>query len=279
MTLFRSREDQARFDADGYVVLDLLDAHAVAQCRALFDEAVGETRHPDLYESSRNLPLDANVRINERLREEFRVRWRACFDAGSILFGGTFMVKAPRSSTLLPLHQDWSIVEEDRFQSAFLWCALGDVPPEAGGLFVIPGSHRLFDNYRSGSMPSVRIPPSAPFSGLVVDVPLRAGQAIAWSDRLFHGSHPNLTPHPRVVCSGRVNEAGSRLVYYQQAPEPGRVDVVAASPDFYLRSIDQLAKGGLPESCEVVRVLEYEHQPVTGERLLAGLRASASRAG
>lgn len=273
MTLFRSREDQDRFDALGYVVLDLLDAHGVAQCRALFDETVGETHHPDLYESSRNLSLPANVTINERLREAFQVQWGARFDAGSLLFGGTFMVKAPGSSTLLPLHQDWSVVEEDRFQSAFLWCALGDVPPEAGGLFVLPGSHRLFDNYRSGSMPSVRIPPTAPFAEFVVDVPLRAGQAIAWSDRLFHGSHPNRTSQPRLVCSGRVNEAGSRLVYYQQAEEPGKVDVVAASPDFYLRSIDQLAKGGLPESCEVLRVVDYEHRPVTRERLLERVRA------
>jgi hypothetical protein len=267
--LFREPDRQAFFDENGYIILDLLDRPRIESLLEFYRQTVGGMQQEDLFESSRHCSLEMNFRIMERLRDEFEEPASRIF-ADGILFGGTFMVKVPRRSTVLPLHQDWSVVEEDRHQSAFIWCALDDVSPDGGGLFVLPGSHRYFHNIRSGNMPSVRIPLGDPLAELVVDLPLKAGQAVAYADRLFHGSRANRTASPRIICTGRVNEAGSTLVYYHQTEE-GRVAVIEASPEFYLKEIGKLARGGLIEGFPVRQTISYRYDAVTGERLLARL--------
>lgn len=185
------------------------------------------------------------------------------------LFGGTFMVKAPVNSTMLPLHQDWSVVDEDQYQSIFIWCPLVDIYPENGGLFVIPGSHTYFRNYRSGSMQSRRIMPEGKIKEHVVDIRLSAGQALAYSDRLFHGSYPT-TEEPRIVATGRVNEEEASLVYYHRVGD-GRVDIIKASPAFYLSDANRLDRGERPDGFETLRTMEYRYEPITEDDLMGKL--------
>jgi len=264
--IFRDPALQARYDADGFVVVDLLERAHVERLLALYRETVAAQPKRDLYESSRWNGLEKNAEINLAIRGVLEApvgRW--CEECD--FFGGTFMVKVPEASTVLALHQDWSIVDEDRHWTAFMWCPLVDTTPANGGLFVLPGSHRWFSNYRSGSMPSLRIVPQGRIKERVRDVPLRAGQAIVYSDRLFHGSHTNTTKGERIVVTARVNEKGSQLVYYHRG-EDGTVSLVKASPEFYLKEIDALAKGRLPDGYEVLRRFPYSYRPVTEQDLL-----------
>lgn len=274
--LFLEAELQASFEENGYVVLDLLSGDEIETARALYRETVGDAVHTNLLESSRICSLETNLRIMNGLRE-ILAEPVSRFFSSSAVFGGTFYNKVPGTSELLPLHQDWSVVEEDLYQSAYIWCALVDVSPERGGIFVLPGSHRYFDNLRSGSMPSPRIPPRGPIAELVVDVPLRAGQAIAWSDRLFHGSRPNRTDLPRFACTGRVNEEGARLVYYHRTDED-RVVVLGVDPEWWLRDAETLVRGGSFDGYEVLRTISYRYAGITEERLLARLTELDERA-
>lgn len=264
--MFADEVHQDRFDRDGFVTLRLFDASQVARLRALYDSTVAGDPKTDLYESSRHNTLEKNAEINLAIRE---VLLEAAGAFGNHeIFGGTFMVKVPDASTVLALHQDWSIVDEDRFQTVFIWCALVDIGPDNGGLFALPGSHRWFGNYRSGSMPSLRIVPRGPLKDGMVDIRLAAGEAIVYSDRLFHGSYANTTPVPRVVVTGRVNERGAQLVYYHRMDDH-TVAIVKASPEFYLKEIDALARGRLPEGYETLRTFAYTHRPITEADLLA----------
>ena len=267
--LFLEAERQTAFDENGYVVLDLLSPEEIETLLALYRETVGDRAHANLLESSRICDLETNLRIMNGLREVL-AKPLSRFFASSNVFGGTFYNKAPGTSELLPLHQDWSVVEEDLYQSAYIWCALVDISPERGAIFVLPGSHRYFDNLRSGSMPSPRIPPGGPLAELVVDLPLRAGQAIAWSDRLFHGSHPNRTSLPRFACTGRVNEEGAGLVYYHRTDEE-HVVVLEVDPVWWLRDAETLVRGGSFTGYDVLKTLSYRHAGITEERLLARL--------
>jgi len=265
--IFADAGRQAQFDRDGFVTLPLFDAAQVARLLALYESTVAGDRKVDLYESSRHNTLEKNAAINLAIREVLADAALGLFGDHD-LFGGTFMVKVPEASTVLALHQDWSIVDEDRYQTVFIWCPLVKVGPDNGGLFALPGSHRWFGNYRSGSMPSLRIVPTGPLKDGVVDIHLAAGQAIIYSDRLFHGSYANTTSTPRIVVTGRVNERGSQLVYYHRTDEQ-TVAIVKASPEFYLKEIDSLAKGRLPEGYEVLRTFAYTYRPITEQDLLA----------
>jgi ectoine hydroxylase-related dioxygenase (phytanoyl-CoA dioxygenase family) len=269
--LFSDPVHQAQFDAAGYLTLPLFDAAQIARLLALYESTVANDPKVDLYESSRHNTLEKNAAINLAIREILAEAAAGLFGDHD-LFGGTFMVKVPEASTVLALHQDWSIVDEDRYQTVFIWCPLVDVGPANGGLFVLPGSHRWFGNYRSGSMPSLRIVPRGPLQDGLTDIHLAAGQAIIYSDRLFHGSYANTTATPRIVVTGRVNECGAQLVYYHRLDDR-TVAIVKASPEFYLKEIDSLAKGRLPEGYEILRTFEYSYRPITENDLLDHIEA------
>jgi hypothetical protein len=265
--IFKDRTTQETFDRQGYAVIRFLQEDHVAALLNLYRETVASDPMKDLYESSRANTLEKNVYINSEIRKLFAGPAEVFFMNGE-LFGGTFMVKVPRASSVLPLHQDRSIVEEDRHQSAFIWCALCEIGPENGGLFVLPGSHAWFENYRSGSMPSVRIQPQGALKESLLDIHMSPGDAVVYSDRLFHGSHSNAAADSRIVVTGRVNENGSRLVYYHKS-SPDSVVVVQASPEFYLKEIDALAKGQLPPGYTTLRTISYIYRPVTATDLMA----------
>ena len=161
--LFQNPTLHNEFEEKGYVQLSLLNAQQVDHLLDVYHQFMGEEKETregkeHLYESSRTHDLDWNLRMNEAIRNAFVDPVKPHFE-NYTLFGGTFMLKAPKKSTVLPLHQDWSVVDEDQYQSLFIWCPLVDIHPQNGGLFVLPGSHNYFKNYRSGSMQSQRIQP------------------------------------------------------------------------------------------------------------------------
>jgi ectoine hydroxylase-related dioxygenase (phytanoyl-CoA dioxygenase family) len=265
--VFADKALQERFDTDGYVTLKLLEPPFVARLLALYESTVAADPKKDLYESSRHNTPEKNAHINIAIRDVLSEAVGGMF-ADHELFGGTFMVKVPEASTVLALHQDWSIVDEDTHQSAFIWCPLVDTGPANGGLFALRGSHAWFGNYRSGSMPSLRITPTGVLKDALQDIVLAAGEAIIYSDRLFHGSYANTTPMPRVVVTGRINQRGAQLVYYHRM-DNDTVAIVKASPEFYLKEIDALAKGRLPDGYDIVRTFPYTYRPITEADLLA----------
>jgi ectoine hydroxylase-related dioxygenase (phytanoyl-CoA dioxygenase family) len=268
--LLKDPSAQRRVDSDGFVVARLFSEPQLERLRASYDRFVGDTEVSGLYESSRHKPYDVNRSITDAIHDEVVLAAGDLFHPSTI-YGGSFMVKSHKDSEVLPLHQDWSVVEEDRYATLFIWCPLADATVLNGGLFVLPGSHRYFDTLRSGTYASNRyvLPPE--LHRRVVDVPLRAGEAILYRDALFHGSHANNGSQERVVVTARVVEEGARLVYYHRASET-EVDVYQASPEFYLTHIDSLARGLMPAGVPKLYRRPYRHVPVTDESLQAGIR-------
>src|SRR5262245_20249609 len=242
--LFREMRLQEEWDRKGFVILPLFSDAQILALRRLYEEDVDSASISDLYESSRHNSPETNQRINRAILAELEVAAPESFNSCQI-FGGTFMIKSHKDSTVLPLHQDWSVVEEREYDTAFIWCPLQEVNAFNGGLFVLEGSHKYFDCLRSGSYPSNRYILPYALRHCVRDISLHAGEAIFYSDRLFHGSHSNQSDEDRLVVTGRVVEQGARLVYYHKRTE-AEVDVYPADPAFYLSHIDSLAKGRLP---------------------------------
>lgn len=97
-----------------------------------------------------------------------------------------------------PWHQDWAYWGGSTKYS--LWIAMDDATPDNGCLKVIPGSHRInYDHdYLEGAVSFVnRIPERVLEDCDVVTVPLNAGSAIVFHDRLIHSSYPNTSGQDR----------------------------------------------------------------------------------
>ena len=80
--------------------------------------------------------------------------------------------------------------------------------------------------------------------------------------------YANTTKQPRIVVTGRINERGAQLVYYHRMDDQ-TVAILKASPEFYLKEIDALAKGRLPDTYDVVRTFPYTYRAITEADLLS----------
>ena len=263
---------QADFERDGFVVVRLFTSEQTSLLLDLYRRYIQEDKVSGLYESSRHNNYQVNRSINEAVREQVALAGQDLF-LPSKIYGGSFMVKSHAESEVLPLHQDWSVLEEQKYSTLFVWCPLMDVSVVNGCLFVLPGSHVYFQSLRSGSYPSDRfiLPPD--LHRHTQDIPLRAGEAVLYSDQVFHGSYANNGSGDRVVVTARVMEQEADLVYFHKANDR-EVDVCRADEEFYLTHIDSLAKGKLPPTVSKLYRRLYTHVPVTDATLQAHIRTN-----
>ena len=244
-SLFTDRALSEAYDANGYIIFDLLDDEKIKALKSLFDEHVPVIQTDEVYESSRHRSDETNNLINDTLQQVMQESLAEITGENEIL-GGSFFVKSAGSQNFLHLHQDWSIVEEDKFETAFIWCALQDTDASNGGLFILPESHLFFNNRKSGSLPSNRLTFNDTIRSHTKDIELKAGQAIIYSDNLFHGSYTNPSEGHRVIATGRIMQKGSRLTYYHRLDD-GRIGVYYFTKDTYLNGIRELAIGQIPD--------------------------------
>ena len=98
----------------------------------------------------------------------------------------------------IPWHQDSGYGQLDPATDLTVFVALTDMTEQNGCLQVVPGSHRggLLAHATSAVNPVLR---ESPRAGDALAVPLRAGEALAFSGLLVHGSGPNHGSAPRVA--------------------------------------------------------------------------------
>ena len=115
---------------------------------------------------------------------------------------GNFMVKNIGQESRMPIHADWTYVNEDQFQSLGIWCPLVDTTTLNGVLGVVPYSHKLDKNLRGPKIPNS----FQKLDQYIIDnygkmIPTRAGEIILYDHRLLHFSPPNESQDARVAIN------------------------------------------------------------------------------
>lgn len=180
-----------------------------------------------------------------------------------------YAVKAPGEDNRFDLHQDWGIVDEDRFGVAHVWVALNDVGPENGALTLIPRSHLAVNPYRSGTIP-IRFLPIDALKDQLITFRLNAGDAVIYHPAIFHGSPANTGPEDRMAVIAAVCNPEAGLCFFH-----GNNDMVEVYPltevDVFSR-LPELADGAHPEG-EPLRSFRFDHREQTDAELLDVLKA------
>jgi Phytanoyl-CoA dioxygenase (PhyH) len=141
-------------------------------------------------------------------------------DAVAVLLGpdialthNQFIAKLPGRATGtsdIPLHQDDGYGTLDPPDDVTVWVALTDTTVANGCLHVAPGSHRrgLVAHAISAANPALREAASTD----TVPLELAAGEAVAFSGLLLHGSGENTTDADRVALFARYCLPTARMV-------------------------------------------------------------------
>ncbi len=182
------------------------------------------------------------------------------------------LIKFPGADGVMPLHQDGTVVDEDRSRSVTVWLPVDDtgVHTRNGALHVLPGSHRVGRELR-GTGTSQSFAADLPVLWRrSVGLDVRAGDAVVLDARVLHGSPPNRSDRRRVAVTGVVVPRGEAIVHVR-ADGGDWVQVLAADVSFYRgwsprRAITQRS----PDLAVVARV--RNDQRVVVPQLLRGAR-------
>jgi hypothetical protein len=196
----------------GYAVVPLLSSSEVACLRADFDAShpVAGTGFETDFE--RDDPA-----FKEGVVERTSWVWDRVgpFLPGYAPFMASYLVKWPTPDSDLPLHADWSYVDESLHPTFAVWVPLVDTGPglDNGPLAVVPGSHRLVRSWRGTATPAWYESGRDGFLAAAVSVEVPAGSAVVFDNRLLHHSPPNQTPAARPVLAGAFAPVGAQFVH------------------------------------------------------------------
>lgn len=218
----------------GYAVVSLFDSETIAAMRCLVDDLrpdggwgfdIGFASFDSMHRR----------RVAEALQPILLAELAPVL--GDITpFLTTYAIKWPGPSGDLPLHQDWSYVDEDHDGVIIVWVPLVDtgLHLDNGPLRVVPRSHRFLAPLRGANS----VPWYEPYRELldgassVLSVP--AGHAVLFDSRLIHGSGPNLSRDYRPALTVRCAPSGCQL-RYAHAKRSGGWSVYGVDPEFFVR--------------------------------------------
>ena len=272
---FLDDELQARFDSDGYVVVDLLSPEQVATLQALVEDVF--EGGPEGFHATNMLPSVGYRRsVWNAIRPMLEPIAAPLFDDHEACTAA-LMIKFPGDDSGFITHQDWSLVDETRFRSVNVWCPLVETGAENGGLRMLPGSHRLLGAVR----PSPAPPSSYQHPGWAVDhsslrlLEVAAGQAVIFDHSILHGSEPNrgAEPRPAVTIAFKPRRAellhwfvpdldDDRVERYVVDPEYLTDFVLGQAPAYPLAGVEVFARDSMT-TAELIRFAEGdgERQP------------------
>jgi len=242
--LFKDNALYENYLRDGFVKLTLYDSNELAELKRLYDHTVDKNLR-GLSPSLRHGDAEDNIRIHHeigKITESAIAKHFKEFD----FVACHFISKSGYDENEFRLHQDWNVVDESKFIAAHIWAPLQYTDPDNGGLFVIKGSHNFFNNYRSGSLGIPFIDSSEKVKRNILSFNLEAGEAIAYNQRLFHGSHPNPSNEDRKVVLCSIKPVIAPFMYFQKKGIEGRsieIEPYEITSDVLFREISYLEKG------------------------------------
>ena len=268
-----------KLDEEGYAVIDFLDEDEVQSLLNLYKEA---SPPKDLEKSSlaatvSSSDLSYRQLLIPKVREVFHRKTAILFPDYKIILGSFLSKKPDALHSEKSFHQDSSSTDEPCVRSFGVWVPLVDVDKQNGCLQVSPKSHLLNSKLRHslvfGIFPYSQEILSLMQQHYLINVPMKAGQALIYDKRLFHGSPPNLTSAERLVAISILAPKNSpTYFYYVESKASKEVEIFEIDDTFYDRHIS----GQRPEGVKSLGTVDYEVEPVTPEILIEKLGAGNS---
>jgi len=236
--VFYSRDLQVAFDRTGYVVLDLFSEAEANAFLKLYDELEGAkgTANTNLntYElsffendiASKKRKFDAVYDFVRPLLDKYLDHYKP------ILVN---LFNKHQNTGEVPVHQNWTFVDEAQYTSVSVWCPLVDVKRRNGTLEVVPGTHKVISDYRGPSIPWV-------FDNLndimkdryMVPLELRLGQVAVIDDSVIHFSGDNHDEAERKAVQLILKpEEAATIHCFRRKEESDIVHIVDVDDDFF----------------------------------------------
>jgi hypothetical protein len=236
--IFKDTAHQAQFDEQGYIVLPFVNQEKINELNELFDSL-----HPDLHEGgffsgSYSSDFEYKKKASDAIVTAFEETYMRLF-VDYTPFGGAFLYKVPGENSALAAHQDWTIVDEEKYVALNCWVPLCDVTQENGTLHVVPGSH--YDKnktLRAPTLPFYWQGNEEEIMTQLIPIEVKAGMAVILNQSVIHYSSPNRSTSVRKAITAGIKSAGAQMYFHYKIPEKDELEVFEMDDDFLLRFDD-----------------------------------------
>ena len=231
--LFKDPALQATFLDKGYVVIPLFQQDEIEELLAIFNHYFKEELQA-FYSSSYLNDFEQKKEISEAIKsvivkklDNYFINYRC--------IGGAFLSKSPGKYSELPMHQDWTIVDEEKYVAVNIWTPLTPITSENGTLQVLPESHKKFRILRA---------PTLPFSGEgyqellknhLVSIFPKQGEVVVLDQALIHYSDQNKSDSIRVAVTTGVVSKEAQLHFHYWNKNSETLEKFEQDDDFLLK--------------------------------------------
>jgi ectoine hydroxylase-related dioxygenase (phytanoyl-CoA dioxygenase family) len=205
---------------------------------------------------------EENLHLHQQLNEQLRPLLNSIFEQYST-YSGSLLIKPGVSGTEMNLHQDWTLTDEKKFTPCTVWIPLQNTSEQNGSLFFLPGSHRIFTNFRSHHYETARISKEL-FSKSVKSINVEKGDIVVFNPACFHGSFPNENSDSRVAISITVLDKNAPFLHVKKETE-GSARIFHLSADCFLKDLAQLNEKYAFESNYFESIAYSHHVPTVEE--------------
>lgn len=147
----------------------------------------------------------------------------------------------------LGLHQDWSVVDEEKDYSLSMWIPLSDSNYENGAIHFLTGSHKTFPSIRCGSI-SHEYGDAQTIIKQMDCIEVTAGDALLFNSRILHYTPNNYSSDMRFAVISCIVSSNAEIVQFYKVND-SKLEVYKMEEDFYnkfdnfLEELDKQPKG------------------------------------
>lgn len=218
---FKDIEYQKQFDKYGFVKIKMFTEDEVN----IFKEFYKSLSIHDEIKYGFSVSIDqmndeVRMRLNTFFKSQVFPRFEQFLNHPKY-FTGSFMIKEPYPTGTVAAHQDWTFVEEEKFQSLMCWISLDKTDITNGAMAFLKGSHRFFDQVRGFPCPLVPEPVEEyryklmPYLNVIDTEP---GEVLIFDNKTIHGSFPNTSDKTRHGISITLTQASADFIAYYLNP-------------------------------------------------------------
>ena len=260
-------EIQKQIYINGYAIIDMFDEKLVDQLESEISVYFSNISSP-FFVSINSTDLNIRKEINQLVENFIKKNAADLFTHYDYLIGGIAMKNSIEKSDMR-IHQDWANTDESKYRSLSMWMPLCDITPQNGGMYVLPGSHKI-DNLRGPGLPYSCIEIADLDYTSFTPIKLKKGQVLFYDLALIHRSSINTSGKKRVaVIANLVPKDAPVLLYTKSIINDAVADIYKSGKDFFLTYIFE--DNQLPDWMEKIQSVRIPNTKIS-KKLLAEMK-------
>lgn len=263
--IFKNKKLEQSFLKNGFIVVNLID-HSSCQKLLCFYDQNPNTDTGKFHSTHFSKDRVYKKEVHQKIIAVYKTSLDQYLENFKPLFAN-FMVKEAHEHSIMPLHADWTYIDEGKAVSLGVWSPLVDTNEKNGMLGVVPSSHKLKKNFRGPKIPT----PFHDFNEYIIEkygkmLRVKAGEAVIYDHRLLHFSPPNLSKQTRVAVNIVMAPENEKIVHYASFGDLNKVAVFQPENENFYLEYDHFEEPtlGTPIKNIALKIQPFEQKYIDG---------------